>query len=607
MASSCSSQPSTVPSLASLCERKFAHVLGNIRGTIANIKAESRVLDERKAALTVELAAVADSLEEMHRCKKQLEDMEDAMLDDIHGQLGEARGDALERRVESLLHEHDQRGPPPQQSQPLLAEECLEEEQSSPPRSVPKVPTQPLQPALPPQNPTPTAGARSTAGGKKDKDSLKKVNNGRAWTEEHKARKRAAALPADDAQRVALLRRQVVVRGLPAGAFDEAGLADVLNAIYYALPAYGSSAEPACSATDVKLYSGGSYAFVAMRDTALAATAPTLPEVRVDGSTLTITRVFGYEADAADTALPVPAGLDLHATVASARASRSGGGGAASHLSLEMRLYWALRHHKINPRPCEKEVKESISFFKKSEKLLGRRKLVIDCCGSHGLLGALFVAFGRAEEAAVLDLHRPASFDQICAAWKPWLSGGAPCRTGGAAAADAAAAETEAATEAERVRFVTGDFQESLPRLLDGGKLLPSEIAVVACHACSHLTDSIVAMCIARGVDFAVMPCCQRDLQSQGQMAIVAKTLGIKEGEAIDVARMGGILARGYDCRFRTIDASITPVNRLLVGLARVRPELELQRKLVEESSARKMTQIYSRVYEQQKQKPEKA
>ena len=118
MASSCSSQPSTVPSLASLCERKFAHVLGNIRGTIANIKAESRVLDERKAALTVELAAVADSLEEMHRCKKQLEDMEDAMLDDIHGQLGEARGDALERRVESLLHEHDQRGPPPQQSQP---------------------------------------------------------------------------------------------------------------------------------------------------------------------------------------------------------------------------------------------------------------------------------------------------------------------------------------------------------------------------------------------------------------------------------------------------------------------------------------------------------
>ena len=38
-----------------------------------------------------------------------------------------------------------------------------------------------------------------------------------------------------------------------------------------------------------------------------------------------------------------------------------------------------------------KEVKEAVQFFKKCEKLLGRRKLIVDCCGSHGLIAALFV------------------------------------------------------------------------------------------------------------------------------------------------------------------------------------------------------------------------
>ena len=151
------------------------------------------------------------------------------------------------------------------------------------------------------------------------------------------------------------------------------------------------------------------------------------------------------------------------------------------------------------------------------------------------------------------------------------------------------------------MRFETGDFHETLPRLLDASaSVAPAEVAVVACHACSHLTDAIIATCIARGVDFAVMPCCQRDLQSQGQMALVAKSLGIKEGEAIDVAQMGGILARGYDCRFRTIDASRRSTG---CSFARARAVTRLQRKLVEESSARKMTQIYSRVCKQQKQK----
>ena len=149
------------------------------------------------------------------------------------------------------------------------------------------------------------------------------------------------------------------------------------------------------------------------------------------------------------------------------------------------------------------------------------------------------------------------------------------------------------------VRFETGDFQATLPALLDGflaGGGRTSEICVVACHACTHLTDRIIAMCIERRVDFAVMPCCQRDTLTQGQLSIAAKDLGIREGEAIDIARLGSVVARGYDCRWRTIDKKITPVNRLLVGLANVKPNVAFHRQQVERNADAKMVQIYSRL-----------
>ena len=65
------------------------------------------------------------------------------------------------------------------------------------------------------------------------------------------------------------------------------------------------------------------------------------------------------------------------------------------------------------------------------------------------------------------------------------------------------------------------------------------------------------------------MPCCHRDLRTANQMQIVSKSLGVSKSGLIDVARLGAIVARGFDCRWRTIDKSITPENRILVGLAR--------------------------------------
>ena len=123
------------------------------------------------------------------------------------------------------------------------------------------------------------------------------------------------------------------------------------------------------------------------------------------------------------------------------------------------------------------------------------------------------------------------------------------------------------------------------------------QVGVVACHACSHLTDALVSMCIEAGVDFAVMPCCHRDLHTQGQMGIVAKSFRLKEHEVIDIARLGGIVARGYDCRWRTIDASITPENRMLVGLANLKPNAAFNRLMVQQTTDAKLSHIYAKIH----------
>ena len=55
---------------------------------------------------------------------------------------------------------------------------------------------------------------------------------------------------------------------------------------------------------------------------------------------------------------------------------------------------------------------------------------MIDACGSHGALGALFVAFGKVERAVVIDKFCPASFGNVRDALAPFW-GGATDDTGG--------------------------------------------------------------------------------------------------------------------------------------------------------------------------------
>lgn len=94
------------------------------------------------------------------------------------------------------------------------------------------------------------------------------------------------------------------------------------------------------------------------------------------------------------------------------------------------------------------------------------------------------------------------------------------------------------------------------------------------------------------------MPCCHRDLRTANQMQIVAKSLGTSKQGLIDVARLGAIVARGFDCRWRTIDAAITPENRILVGLARPKAAAwQLRAASIGQQSDSRLSHIYARIH----------
>ena len=532
-----------VPSLASIASTSLTSHVHGLDAAIARCVDQSKELTARKDALLVELGVVSESLEQLHVAKTQLMELKEDVVLDVQECLPPDISISLQRSFEN---------PPP------------------PPPAIIKKP--PL-----------------------NKKANKKSSRASA---EVKAERRAAVLPSDDAERAALIRRQIVVRGLPPGTVDESGLSSFLAAALQCV------ANTPITCERVQLYAGGTYAFVALPTSALAATAVNLPPLSINGQQLTIGRVHGCEGLDADDAIPIPPHLDLSSLTPCTPPPKT---------SLEERLFWSLRRHSTHPKPAEKEVREAFAFFKKTEKLLGRRTLIIDCCGSHGLVGAIFTAYGRCRRCVVLDLHRPASFDQLRAAWEPWLGPALPSElcveiteeeNGAAAEEEVEAAPSTAAHDepegllyGDGLHFDVGDLHTRLPLILDNAKLPPSEIAVLACHACSHLTDAIIDICVARGIDFACLPCCQRDMLTSNQMALVAKSLKISEHAAIDVARLGGVIARGYDCRWRTIEASITPQNRLIVGLARVSAEAALRRQKVEEASNKKIKQIYQRVH----------
>ena len=86
---------------------------------------------------------------------------------------------------------------------------------------------------------------------------------------------------------------------------------------------------------------------------------------------------------------------------------------------------------------------------------------------------------------------------------------------------------------------------------------------VVSVHACGSLTDDVLSAAVTASARVAVLPCCHEVSRSPLD--------GWLDGPlAIDVARAQRLIAAGYDVLAQTIDAAITPKNRLLLGAPRV-------------------------------------
>jgi len=141
----------------------------------------------------------------------------------------------------------------------------------------------------------------------------------------------------------------------------------------------------------------------------------------------------------------------------------------------------------------------------------------------------------------VADLHRPESFENLRAAWIP---------------------EDEGTSRAVRHEPIDLTDSSWLRRLMDQEAVQPTEVAVVSCHACGVLADSLIDVCTEARVDFAVMPCCHPD----AGLAHASRELGLDYSAAVDLARYGVIASRGYKARLRFVNPAITPMNRILVA-----------------------------------------
>ena len=161
-----------------------------------------------------------------------------------------------------------------------------------------------------------------------------------------------------------------------------------------------------------------------------------------------------------------------------------------------------------------------------------RGGLVHDLACGHGLIAHLLLLLDDSSPRAIgVDARIPESAPRLAAAlvahW-PRLAG--------------------------RVELVQGRIEDARPGRGD---------VVVSAHACGALTDLVLAKAAEAQARVAVLPCCH-----DGDTCDASGLTGwLDESLAIDAVRAVELRRRGYQVHTQLIPASITPKNRLLLGL----------------------------------------
>ena len=177
-----------------------------------------------------------------------------------------------------------------------------------------------------------------------------------------------------------------------------------------------------------------------------------------------------------------------------------------------------------------KELFEAWEVARRVRRLF-RGGRIVDLGAGHGLLAHVMLLLDDSSPVAVVaDKTLPPSsaklHDALVQSW-PRLSG--------------------------RIEFVAAEIEDVA--------LLSSDI-IVSSHACGRLTDRILDRAAAARARVAVLPCCHD---------VAACDAGDLTGwvggpVAIDVMRAVALAKRDYRIWTRTIPATITPKNRLLIG-----------------------------------------
>lgn len=107
----------------------------------------------------------------------------------------------------------------------------------------------------------------------------------------------------------------------------------------------------------------------------------------------------------------------------------------------------------------------------------------------------------------------------------------------------------------------------------------PTNVLVVACHACQHLTDETLEIASEYGVNIAVMPCCQKDHKgswkglSKRLAKISEETASLSFGTIMDLLTAGKMMAWNtglqanveYVVKMKLMDTAITLQNRIIM------------------------------------------
>jgi hypothetical protein len=161
---------------------------------------------------------------------------------------------------------------------------------------------------------------------------------------------------------------------------------------------------------------------------------------------------------------------------------------------------------------------------------------VVDVAGGHGLLAHVMLLLDdSSRDAIVVDPAVPPSAralaESVMAAW-PRL--------------------------AERVRWIAEPVETAM---------LTADDVVVSSHACGSLSDRVLDCAARAAARVAVLPCCH-DVDTCDAGALSG---WVDTALAIDLQRVWTLERRGYRVWTQTIPATVTPKNRLLLGVPALR------------------------------------